>query len=141
MAKKFLVFGFVFLFPFSVWANGWSFSQSGTAGIYYGATQTRENNNIANRSDRTVFRADGKLEALYEPDNGTHIGAAANYTVVIRQHDKDYGQGDWRFYPYAIVENDDYGRMTIGYTYSAAALLHLGAQDISWLNIQDSNLT
>ena len=128
-------------YPISAWAEGWNFAQSGTAGIYYGATQTRENNNIANRSDRTVFRADGKLEALYEPDNGTHIGAAANYTVVIRQHDKDYGQGDWRFYPYMIAENENYGRMTVGYTYNAAALLHLGAQDISWLNIQDSNLT
>ena len=61
--------------------------------------------------------------------------------MVVRQHDASYPQGDWRFYPYLLAEKDDCGKLTIGYTYNAAYLLHQGAQEISWIGIKDSNLT
>lgn len=122
-------------------AEGWEFFQSGTAGLYYGITEDRDRHNIRNSPNRTVFRADGRFEALYEQPSGIRTGAAANYTVVIRQHDASYPQGDWRFYPYLLAEKDDYGKLTIGYTYNAAYLLHQGAQEISWIGIKDSNLT
>lgn len=122
-------------------AEGWEFSQSGTAGLYYGITEDRDRHNIRNSPNRTVFRADGRFEALYEQPSGIRTGAAANYTVVIRQHDASYPQGDWRFYPYLLAEKDDYGKLTIGYTYNAAYLLHQGAQEISWIGIKNSNLT
>lgn len=122
-------------------AEGWAFSQSGTAGLYYGVTEDRDRHNIRNSPNRTVFRADGRFEALYEQPSGIRTGAAANYTVVVRQHDASYPQGDWRFYPYLLAEKDDCGKLTIGYTYNAAYLLHQGAQEISWIGIKDSNLT
>lgn len=50
-------------------------------------------------------------------------------------------RGRLRFYPYLLAEKDDYGKLTIGYTYNAAYLLHQGAQEISWIGIKDSNLT
>lgn len=98
------------------------FSQSGTAGLYYGITEDRDRHNIQNSPNRTVFRADGRFEALYEQPSGIRTGAAANYTVVVRQHDASYPQGDWRFYPYLLAEEDDCGKLTIGYTYNAAYL-------------------
>ena len=52
----------------------------------------------------------------------------------------DYNDGDWRFYPYLLAEREDYGKLTIGYTYNAAFQLHQGAQEITWIGIQDSNL-
>lgn len=60
--------------------------------------------------------------------------------MVFRQHDKDYNDGDWRFYPYALAENPKYGKFTVGHTYNAAFQLHQGAQEITWIGIQDSNL-
>ena len=60
--------------------------------------------------------------------------------MVFRQHDKDYNDGDWRFYPYALAENHKYGKFTVGHTYNAAFQLHQGAQEITWIGIQDSNL-
>lgn len=125
----------------AVLAEEWRFSQSGMAGVYYGITQDRDKNNVRNFPNRTVFRADGKFEALYELLSGIKTGVAANYTVVMRQHDDAYPQGDWRFYPYWLAESDDYGKLTIGYTYNAAYLLHQGAQEISWIGIRDSSLT
>ena len=71
-------------------AEGWEFFQSGTAGLYYGITEDRDRHNIRNSPNRTVFRADGRFEALYEQPSGIRTGAAANYTVVIRQHDASY---------------------------------------------------
>ena len=59
----------------------------------------------------------------------------------INTHDKDYNGGDWRFYPYALAENPAHGKFTVGYSYNAAQQLHMGAQDISWIGIQDSNLS
>jgi hypothetical protein len=121
-------------------AHGFEFSQSGMAGIYYGIMETRDNNNVSNMPNRLVFRSDGNLEGAYKFENQTRLGVHADYTLVFRQHDKDYNDGDWRFYPYALAENPKYGKFTVGHTYNAAFQLHQGAQEITWIGIQDSNL-
>lgn len=127
--------------PEDVWAQKWELSQSGMAGVYYGVTQTRENHNIKNMPNRTVFRADGNVAGTYVLSKQNRVGVQADYTIVLRQHDANYGEGDWRFYPYALAESNHYGKVTVGYTYNAAYLLHQGAQEISWIGIKDSNLT
>lgn len=121
-------------------AHGFEFSQSGMAGVYYGIMETRDNNNVSNMPNRLVFRSDGNLEGAYKFENQTRLGVHADYTLVFRQHDKDYNDGDWRFYPYALAENPKYGKFTVGHTYNAAFQLHQGAQEITWIVIQDSNL-
>lgn len=121
-------------------AHGFEFSQSGMAGVYYGIMETRDNNNVSNIPNRLVFRSDGNLEGAYKFENQTRLGVHADYTLVFRQHDKDYNDGDWRFYPYALAENPKYGKFTVGHTYNAAFQLHQGAQEITWISIQDSNL-
>lgn len=121
-------------------AHGFEFSQSGMAGVYYGVMETRDNNNVSNMPNRLVFRSDGNLEGAYKFENQTRLGVHADYTLVFRQHDKDYNDGDWRFYPYALAENPKYGKFTVGHTYNAAFQLHQGAQEITWIGIQDSNL-
>lgn len=121
-------------------AHGFEFSQSGMAGVYYGIMETRDNNNVSNMPNRLVFRSDGNLEGAYKFKNQTRLGVHADYTLVFRQHDKDYNDGDWRFYPYALAENPKYGKFTVGHTYNAAFQLHQGAQEITWIGIQDSNL-
>ena len=121
-------------------AHGFEFSQSGMAGVYYGIMETRDNNNVSNMPNRLVFRSDGNLEGAYKFENQTRLGGHADYTLVFRQHDKDYNDGDWRFYPYALAENPKYGKFTVGHTYNAAFQLHQGAQEITWIGIQDSNL-
>lgn len=121
-------------------AHGFEFSQSGMAGVYYGIMETRDNNNVSNMLNRLVFRSDGNLEGAYKFENQTRLGVHADYTLVFRQHDKDYNDGDWRFYPYALAENPKYGKFTVGHTYNAAFQLHQGAQEITWIGIQDSNL-
>lgn len=126
--------------PGVVAAHGFEFSQSGMAGVYYGIMETRDNNNVSNMPNRLVFRSDGNLERAYKFENQTRLGVHADYTLVFRQHDKDYNDGDWRFYPYALAENPKYGKFTIGHTYNAAFQLHQGAQEITWIGIQDSNL-
>ena len=121
-------------------AHGFEFSQSGMAGVYYGIMETRDNNNVSNMPNRLVFRSDGNLEGAYKFENQTRLGVHADYTLVFRQHDKDYNDGDWRFYPYALAENPKYGKFTVGHTYNEAFQLHQGAQEITWIGIQDSNL-
>lgn len=121
-------------------AHGFEFSQSGMAGVYYGIMETQDNNNVSNMPNRLVFRSDGNLEGAYKFENQTRLGVHADYTLVFRQHDKDYNDGDWRFYPYALAENPKYGKFTVGHTYNAAFQLHQGAQEITWIGIQDSNL-
>lgn len=121
-------------------AHGFEFSQSGMAGVYYGIMETRDNNNVSNMPNRLVFRSDGNLEGAYKFENQTRLGVHADYTLVFRQHDKDYNDGDWRFYPYALAENPKYGKFTVGHTHNAAFQLHQGAQEITWIGIQDSNL-
>lgn len=121
-------------------AHGFEFSQSGMAGVYYGIMETRDNNNVSNMPNRLVFRSDGNLEGAYKFENQTRLGVHADYTLVFRQHDKDYNDCDWRFYPYALAENPKYGKFTVGHTYNAAFQLHQGAQEITWIGIQDSNL-
>ncbi len=126
--------------PTAALAEGFEFSQSGMAGEYYGIMETRDHNNVDNMPNRAVFRADGNVEGAYTFADQTRIGAHADYTLVFRQHDKDYNDGDWRFYPYFLAENPEYGKLTVGHTYNAAFQLHQGAQEITWIGIQDSNL-
>ena len=76
-------------------AHGFEFSQSGMAGVYYGIMETRDNNNVSNMPNRLVFRSDGNLEGAYKFENQTRLGVHADYTLVFRQHDKDYNDGDW----------------------------------------------
>lgn len=139
--KSILFSGAICVLPQLTAAQGWEFSQSGLAGQYYGIMETRDKDNLKNLPNRAVFRADGRAEGTYLTSDGSRIGAHANYTIVYRQHYKDYSEGDWRFYPYLSAENRDYGRFTAGYSYNAAYLLHQGAGKISWIGIQDSNLT
>ena len=48
--------------PCAVQAEGFDFSQSGLAGIYYGVMQTRRQNNYDNLPNRLVYRQDGRFE-------------------------------------------------------------------------------
>lgn len=140
MKKLLLTLCAVTALPGVAAAHGFEFSQSGMAGVYYGIMETRDNNNVSNMPNRLVFRSDGNLEGAYKFENQTRLGVHADYTLVFRQHDKDYNDGDWRFYPYALAENPKYGKFTVGHTYNAAFQLHQGAQEITWIGIQDSNL-
>ena len=140
MKKLFLTLCAATALPGVAAAHGFEFSQSGMAGVYYGIMETRDNNNVSNMPNRLVFRSDGNLEGAYKFENQTRLGVHADYTLVFRQHDKDYNDGDWRFYPYALAENPKYGKFTVGHTYNAAFQLHQGAQEITWIGIQDSNL-
>lgn len=142
MMKKFAsILGSIAILPCAVQADVFDFSQSGLAGVYYGVMQTRRQNNYDNMPNRVVYRQDGRFEGTYKFADETRLGAHADYTLALRQHDKDYNGGDWRFYPYALAENPAYGKFTVGYSYNAAKQLHMGAQDISWIGIQDSNLS
>ena len=122
-------------------AQDWEFAQSGVAGIYYGIMETKEDNNLDNMPNRLVFRADGKISGDYNISAKEKVGIHADYTVVMRQHDNDYERGDWRFYPYLKWQDEEKGKITIGYTYNAARIMHMGAQDITWVGIQDSNVS
>lgn len=122
-------------------ANTIDFSQSGLAGIYYGVMDTSSSGDFHNPNNRTVFRADGKISGSYNLADSSKLGLHADYTIVWRQHDEYYDDADWRFYPYLFGEDKNYGKLSVGHTYNAAYLLHLPAQDISWVGIQDSNLT
>lgn len=133
--------GMIFVLPLEVRADEWVFSQSGLAGQYYGIMETKDRDNLKNLPNRAVFRADGRAEGAYLTSDCSRLGARADYTIVYRQHHKDYSEGDWRFYPYLLAEHRDYGRLTAGYSYNAAYLLYQGAGKISWVGIQDSNLT
>ncbi len=136
-----LLMGTFLALPSSALADNWKFLQSGLAGIYYGIMEDRDKNNIENLPNRAVFRADGKLNAFYHSADDARLGVHADYTIIYRQHYPDYSEGDWRFYPYLLAEKKAYGRATIGYSYSAAYQLHQGAGKISWIGVQDSNLT
>ncbi len=139
--KKFLLFlSLTTAFPALAQAEGFEFSQSGLAGQYYGIMETKKHDNLDNMPNRLVTRIDGAVSGLYRFADDSTLGAYANYTFVYRQHDKDYNDGDWRFYPYLQGESKQLGRLSIGYTYGAAFQLHQGAQEITWLGIQDSNL-
>ena len=141
MNKLLLLFGSAIGFTDAAFAGSFEFSGSGMAGEYFGIMETRRGNNLDNMPNRAVFRADGKFEGAYRAVSGSRVGIHADYTVVDRQHDKNYPDGDWRFFPYLLGEDDRFGKLTAGYTYNAALLLHTGAHDITWLGIRDSNLT
>ena len=136
---KRLILFFCLLAP-EVRAETIDFYQSGLAGIYYGIMDTSSSEGFHNPNNRWAFRADGKFGGSYQFNEGSKLGLHADYTIVWRQHDEYYDDGDWRFYPYLFGEDKKYGKLTVGHTYNAAYLLHLQAQDISWIGVQDSNL-
>ena len=140
MRKFLFLLGLSTVFSDIAHAGGFEFSQSGLAGQYYGIMETKKHDNLNNMPNRLVTRVDGAVSGLYRFVDDSTLGAYANYTFVYRQHDKNYDEGDWRFYPYLQGESKQLGRLSIGYTYGAAFQLHQGAQDITWIGIQDSNL-
>lgn len=85
-------------------AEGWEFSQSGTAGLYYGITEDRDRHNIRNSPNRTVFRADGRFEALYEQPSGirdperppTIRWLSGSMTLLIRRETGAFIRICWR---------------------------------------------
>ncbi len=140
MKKFMLALSISTALPSIAFAQGFEFSQSGLAGEYYGIMETKKHDNLNNMPNRMVTRVDGAVSGLYRFADDSTVGAYANYTFVYRQHDKDYNDGDWRFYPYLQGESKKLGKLSVGYTYNAAFQLHQGAQEITWLGIQDSNL-
>ena len=129
--KKFLfLLGLSTALPTLAQAEGFEFAQSGLAGQYYGIMETKKHDNLNNMPNRLVTRVDGAVSGLYRFADDSTLGAYANYTFVYRQHDKDYNDGDWRFYPYLQGESKQLGRLSIGYTYGAAFQLH-GTKDLT----------
>lgn len=76
------------ILPHIAQAEGFDFSQSGLAGVYYGVMQTRRQNNYDNMPNRVVYRQDGRFEGAYKFADETRLGAHADYTLAFRQHDK-----------------------------------------------------
>ena len=65
--KKFAsILGSIAILPCAVQADGFDFSQSGLAGVYYGVMQTRSQNNYDNMPNRVVYRQDGRFEGAYK---------------------------------------------------------------------------
>lgn len=136
--KKYILTTFaLLLLPTTTNAGYWDFNVNGLAGGYYGISHTKQKNPNPNR---VVIRADAslKLDYIHNPNHKTGIHAST--TLMYRQHDKNYQDGEYRFYPY-FADISEYGEFYIGYTNNAAYTLHKGAKDITFLNIDDSNAT
>lgn len=141
MKRLILPLGMIAAAPEMAISSTIEWSQSGLAGVYYGIMETKDKNNTDNAPNRLVFRADGKLGGKYQISKDEDIGIHADYTILMRQHDDDYERGDWRFYPYLRWQDKQKGKVTIGYTYNAARVMHVGAEDITMIGIQDSNIS
>ncbi len=136
--KKLIILIFLLsICPIIVYAGTWKFDASGLAGGYYGVSETKEENKYPNR---WVLRADTSLKADYEFNQNHSLGLHASTTIMFRQDDKNRRGGEYRFYPY-IIDKNNLGEFYLGYTYNAAYMLHKGAQDITFLKIDDSNAT
>ena len=128
---------FSFLYPTIIYANNWKFDVSGVAGVYYGVSETKEQNKYPNR---WVVRADTSIKADYNFTASHSLGIHASTTIMFRQDDKNRRGGEYRFYPY-IIDKSKIGEFYLGYTYNVAYMLHKGAKDITFLKIDDSNAT
>jgi len=137
MKKHCILFSLLMLFPTISQAGHWQFDTSGLAGMYYGISNTKQKNPYANR---WVIRGDASLKADYIFDKNHKMGIHASTSAIFKQDDKNYRGGEYRFYPY-IMDSSTYGEFYLGYTYNAAYMLHKGAKDITFLNIDDSNAT
>ena len=135
--KKYLVLFFLGLLPISVSASEWKFDANGLVGEYYGLSETKEKNKYPNRS---VFRGDVNLGAEYQFNDEHKFGVYASSAIIIKEDDKDRSEGEYRFYPY-VKDISKYGEVYLGYVKNAANMLHKGAKDITFLGVDDSNLT
>lgn len=138
--KKTVLLILLLLLPKPSFAGYFESSYSGLGGIYYGVSETRDNYNLSNEPNRAVFRTDvrGGTDYVFSPRH--KIGIHASAALILKEHDKSYQGGEWRFYPW-LKDESEYGRFEAGYVFNAAYQLHKGAKDITFFGINDSNLT
>ena len=113
MKKLACILGSIAILPCAVQADVFDFSQSGLAGVYYGVMQTRRQNNYNNMPNRVVYRQDGRFEGAYKFADETRFGAHADYTLALRQHDKDYNGDLSKIFEDNLSMCDDYRRAII----------------------------
>lgn len=135
--KKYIVLLICLFCPSIVYASDWAFDASGLAGIYYGVANAKEETKYP---QRIIGRADAMLKGEYIFDNDHRVGVHASTTIMLREDDKNRSEGEYRFYPY-LIDKSKLGEFYLGYTYNAAYMLHKGAEDITFLKVDDSNAT
>lgn len=135
--KKYIVLLLVCLFSSKTFANNWDYQAHGLAGAYYSVTQTQNTNKYPNR---WLLRGDTSLKADYIFNNNHKTGLHAFTTIIFRENDINRRSGEYRFYPY-LADTSPYGTVYLGYNYNAADILHKGARDITFLKIDNSNIT
>ncbi len=114
-----------------------NFKADGLVGAYYGVSDAdRENEH----PDRWILRADTALGVEYQFSKNHKSGVYASTTVMLREDDVNRSEGEYRFYPY-FTDFSNYGEVYVGYVYNVAKMLHKGAKDITFLNVDDSNST
>lgn len=121
----------------TAYANFWNYQAHGLAGAYYGITQTQNTNKYPNR---WLLRGDAALKADYVFNDEHKTGLHAFTTIIFREDDINHRSGEYRFYPY-FADTSAYGTVYLGYNYNAADILHKGARDITFLKIDNSNIT
>ena len=119
--------------------NNWELSATGLMGGYYGITETKQLHTVDTLPNRWIYRTDALFGANYSLSSQHQIGLFGNFTLVFKEHDKNYRNGDWRFYPF-IKDKSTYGEISLGYIYNAAYELNTGAKDITYFGINDSNM-
>ncbi len=135
--KKYLIYIALLFIPINTNAGYWNFNANGLTGLYYGFSETKEKNKYPNR---WVIRGDTSLKANYNFNKSHKLGIHASTTIMFRQDDTNRRGGEYRLYPY-LIDSSNYGEFYLGYTYNVAYMLHKGAQDITFLKIDDSNAT
>ena len=135
--KKYGLFVLLCFFPVVVLAGEWNFGTKGLVGAYYGVSETKGKNKYPNR---LVWRGDATINASYVFDDGHKLGLEVSTAIIIKEDDKDRSEGEYRFYPY-VKDVSKYGEVYFGYAKNASALLHKGAKDITFLGVDDSNIT
>lgn len=135
--KKISLLLFVLTLPSLAQAGDWEVSAKGLIGGYYGIADTKEKTKYPNR---WVQRTDASLKADYVFNSEHRLGVHASTTIQFRQDDKNRRGGEYRFYPY-ILDSSKYGEFYLGYTHNVANMLHKGAKDITFLKVDDSNVS
>lgn len=130
----------VILFPGIAAAGEWEFGYSVSTVGMYGMTESRERNNTKVAANRWVSRSDVKLKAEYKLSALHQMGAESSNTAIFKGHDKSRRHGEWRVYPH-IYDKSVYGTFKVGIIYNVARDLHQGARDITFLEIDATNLT
>ena len=118
-------------------AGEWNFKADGLIGAYYGIADASAENE---HPDRWVLRADTALGAEYKFDENHKTGVYASTTIMLREDDVNRSEGEYRFYPY-WADFSKYSEIYVGYVYNVAKMLHKGAKDITFLNVDDPNAT